>query len=79
MPGRLVAARIGRIKPVNIGEQYQRICSEHLSGARGQTVIIAVADFIRGDGIILVDDWHAAMAQNGFKGEPRIERVRLVA
>ncbi len=55
-----IAARIGGIETVDVGEQHQRVGADHLRDARRQTVVVAEADLGRRDRIVLVDHRHRA-------------------
>ena len=39
-----IAARIGGVEPVDVGQQHQRVGADHLRDARGQPVVVAEAD-----------------------------------
>ena len=43
---------------------------------RGQAVVVAEADLIGGDGVVLVDDRHDAEGEQAFKGRLRVAVVR---
>src|SRR3546814_19788215 len=45
--------RIGAVKPVDVGQQHNRVSPCRLSDTRRQPAIVAEADFRRGDAVIL--------------------------
>ncbi len=51
-----VARRIGGVEAVDVGQQHQAVGARHLRDARGQPVVVAVADLGGGHGVVLVDD-----------------------
>jgi hypothetical protein len=51
-----IAVRIGAEQPLDIREQHQAVGGGHLRDARGQAVIVPVADLGRGHRIVLIDD-----------------------
>ena len=71
------ASRIGGrrrvVEPVDIRQQDQQIGARHGGDARGEAVVVAVADFVGGDGVVLVDDRHRAPVQQLRDGRARIE------
>ncbi len=73
MGGRGILARIGRIQPVDVGQQDQRLGAHQLRGARRQAVIVAVADLFGDHRVVLVDDRHAAQGKQGLDGGARVQ------
>ena len=61
------------VEPVDVGQQHQQIGAHHGGDARGQPVVVAVADFARGRRVVLVDHRHAAPFQQLGDGRARIE------
>ena len=43
-----------------IGEQNKEVRAGHGGDARGKAIVVAVADFVGGDGVVLVNDGHRA-------------------
>ncbi len=68
-----VAARVGGVQAIDVRQQHQGVCADHLRHARGQAVVVAEADLGGGDGVVLVDDGDAAEAQQRRDGGARIE------
>ncbi len=68
-----ITARVGSVKAVHIRQQDQQIGLCQLGGAGGQTVIVAVADFFGGDGVILIHHGNDAMAEQGLSGGARVQ------
>ncbi len=73
MPRGRIAARIGGIESVDVGEQHERIGADHLRHARGEPVVVAEADFLGRDRVVLVDDRHRAERQQLLERCARIE------
>ena len=65
---------IGRVQAVNVGEQHQAIGARHLRHARGQPIVVAVADLGRGNRVVLVDDRDRAETQ---QRRERIARIQV--
>ena len=61
------------VEPVDVGEQHQQIGARHGGDARGEAVVVAVADFVGGDGVVLVDHRHRAPFQQLVDGGARVE------
>ncbi len=59
-PGRLVLARIGGVEAVDVGEQDEGVGADHGGDAGAETVVVAEADLVGGDGVVLVDQRHRA-------------------
>ena len=59
----LGARRAGRrgVEPVDVGQQHQAVGRHHRGDARGEPVIVAIADLGGRDRIVLVDDGHRAL------------------
>ena len=58
--GGRVAARVGGVEAVDVGEQDQRLGQRHDRDARGEPVIVAEADLAGGHRVVLVDHRHDA-------------------
>ena len=54
--GVLVLARIGGEQPRLIGQQDQQVSFDQRGDQRREVVVVADADFVGGDGVVLVDD-----------------------
>ena len=61
------------VEPGDIGQQNQQIGARHGRDARGEAVIVAVADFAGRDRIVLVDDGHGAHGAEARQRRARIE------
>ena len=61
------------VEPVDVGEQHQQVGARHGGDARGEPVVVAVADLVGGDGVVLVDHRHAAPFQQLADGRARVE------
>ena len=58
-----VLAWVGGIDPVDIGQQDQQVRTDQLGYTGGEPVVVAIADLVGDDGVILVDDRHRAHVQ----------------
>ena len=76
--GRRVAARIGGVEPVDVGQQHQHVGLHHLGDARGQAVVVAEADLGGGDGVVLVDHRDAAERQQRVQRGAGVEVAAAV-
>ena len=64
------------VEPVDVGEQHQQVGAHHRRHARGQPVVVAVADFGGRHRVVLVDDRHRLhLEQRGDRGA----RVEIAA
>ena len=61
------------IKPVDIGQQDQQIGARHGGDARGEAVIVAIADFVGRNRVVLVDHGHRAPFQKLGDGRAGVE------
>ena len=68
-----IAARIGGVEAVDVGQQHQHVGADHLRDARRQPVVVAEADFGRGDRVVLVDHRHGAQRQQLREGGAGVE------
>ena len=62
-PRRRVFVGVAVIKSVDIGKQDQKVCADGGRDICRQRVIVADDDFVRGDGVIFVDDRKRAELQ----------------
>ena len=68
-----VVARVGGEQAAGVGQQQQRLGVHEVRDERREPVVVAVADLVVGDGVVLVDDrQHAELAQP-LQGLPRVE------
>ena len=63
-----IHARVGGEQAGLVGEQDQQIGFDHIGDERGEIVVIAHADLLGGNGIVLVDDGQDARARAGRAG-----------
>ena len=73
MAGPGVPAGIGGIDPVHIGQQHQQVRADQLGHPRGETVIVPVADLLRGHGVVLVDHRDGPQVQQGAHRRPGVQ------
>ena len=74
--GRGVAVGIAGVQAVDVGEQHQAVGARHLRHARGQPVVVAVADLGGRDRVVLVDDRDRAQRQQRLERGARIQVAR---
>ena len=55
-----VEAGIGGEQPGRVGEQHEQVGADEVGDQRGEAVVVAEADLVVGDGVVLVDDRHDA-------------------
>ena len=65
--------RIRGVKAVDIRQQHEAVRARHLRHARGQPVVVAVADLGGGDRVVLVDDRHRAQFEQRLERGARIQ------
>ena len=61
------------VEPVDVGEQHQQVGAHHGRDARGQPVIVAIADLGGRDRVVLVDDRHRLHLEQRRDGGARVE------
>ena len=61
------------VKPVDVREQHETVGRHHGGDARGEAVVVAVADFRGGDRVVLVDDRDRAELEKRFDGVARVQ------
>ena len=49
------SAGIGGEQPGGVGEQHEQVGAHEVRHQRGEPVVVAVADLVVGDGVVLVD------------------------
>ena len=69
-----VDARVGRVEPVDVRQQHETFGADHLRDARGKPIVVAVAQLLRRDGVVLVHDGHRAVTE---QREQRLARVQV--
>ena len=73
-----VAAGVGGVEAVDVGQQDQLVGLDHFGDAGGEAVVVAEADFGGGDGVVFVDDGDAAERQQGAEGLAGVEVAAAV-
>ena len=73
-----VAARVGGVEAVDVGQQHKLVGLHHLGDARGQAVVVAEADFGGRDGVVLVDHRDAAERQQRVQRGAGVEVAAAV-
>ncbi len=63
-----IAARVGGVEPIDVRQQHQQVRADHLRGAGGQAVVVAIADLLGGHRVVLVDHRDGVQAQQGLQG-----------
>ena len=54
-----IRCRIGGVKPSNVGQQNQNVCTDIVRNKSCNAIVVAKTYFVAGNGVVLVDDWHA--------------------
>ena len=68
-----VLVGIGGVQAVDVRQQHQTIGAHHLRHARGQPVVVAVADLGGRHGVVFVDHRHRAQRQQRVQRAARIQ------
>ena len=61
------------VKTLHIGEQNQKIGARHRGDAGGEAVVVAIANFVCRDSIVLIDHRHRAQIEKAADRRPCIE------
>ena len=78
MCGGRVAARVGGVKAVDIGQQDQLVGLGHFGNTRRKAVVVAETDFGGRHGVVLVDHGDAAEAEQRVQGSTGVEVAAAV-
>ena len=70
---------IGGEQPRGVGEQHQQVGGDEVRHQRGEPVVVAVADLVVGDGVVLVDDRHHAEVEQAPHRLARVQVLRAHA
>ena len=65
---RRVGAWVGRVQTLGVGEQHQQVGRQVVGHQRGDAVVVAVADLVAGDRVVLVDDRDAPQLEQPDEG-----------
>ena len=60
-------------RPGRVGEEHEQVGGEQVGDERGQAVVVAEADLVVGDGVVLVDHRHHAEVEEAPEGGPGVE------
>ena len=71
--GRRVEARVGGEQPGGVGEQHQQVGVDQVGDQGGQPVVVAEADLVVGDGVVLVHDGQHAELEQPLQGRPGVQ------
>ena len=74
-----VEARVGGEQAAGVGEQDEQVGADEVRHERGEPVVVAVADLVVGDGVVLVDDGHDAELEQSLHRLAGVEVLRAVA
>ena len=61
------------VEGVDVGEQDERVGVDEVADERGEAVVVAEADLLGGDGVVLVDDRHGAVVEERLEGGSAVE------
>ena len=56
-----------------VGEQHEQVGGDQVGDERGQAVVVAEADLVVGDGVVLVDDRHHAEVEQPAEGAAGVQ------
>ena len=73
-----VHAWVGGVQALQIGEQHEHGGTDVVGDEGGEAVVVAVADLVAGDGVVLVDDRHRAQRQQARQRAPGMEVLPAV-
>ena len=73
-----VEARIRGEDSLGVGEQHQNVGADEVRHERGEAVVVAVADLVVGDGVVLVHDRDHAEVEEPLQGLARVEVLGAV-
>ena len=59
---------VGVVETLDVGEQHHQVGVDHRGDQRGERVVVAEADLVDGDGVVLVDHRHRAECQQPLEG-----------
>ncbi len=63
------------VEAVDVGEEDEEVRADEVGDERGEPVVVAEADLVRGDGVVLVDDGEGAHGQQLVQGPVRVAVV----
>ena len=64
---RVTFSRVGVVKPVDIGEQHQRVGSDQMRDQGRESVVVSEPDLIGGHGVVLIDDRYSVQRPQPVK------------
>ena len=64
--------------PGGVGEQHEQVGAHQVRHERGEAVVVAVADLVVGDGVVLVDDRQHAEVEQPPQRLARVQVLRAV-
>ena len=60
-------------RPGGVGEQHEQVGGDEVGDEGGEAVVVAEADLVVGDGVVLVDDGHDAEVEQPAERGPGVE------
>ena len=76
--GGLVEPGVGGEEPRRVGEEHQQVGADQVGDEGGQAVVVAEADLVVGDGVVLVDDRHHPEVEQAPQGLAGVEVLGAV-
>ena len=73
---RAALARVVVVDAVDVGQQHQHVGAHQMRDERGEPVVVAEADLVGGDRVVLVDDRDDAERQQPVERALRVAVVR---
>ena len=74
-----VETRIGGEQARGVGEQHEHVGADEVRDQRGEPVVVAVADLVVGDGVVLVDDRDDTEVEEAAQRLARVQVLRAHA
>jgi hypothetical protein len=72
---RLAGARRLAVQPVDVGDDHEQLGADQVHDRRGEIVVVAEADLLGGDRVVLVHDRHHAEPQQRVQRVARVEEA----
>ena len=76
--GVVVDPRIGRVQPVEVGQQHEQRGTHVVRHERGEPVVVAIANLVGRDRVVLVDDRYGAEFQQASQRAPGVQVLSTV-
>ena len=74
----VVEAGVGGEQAGGVGEQHEQVGADQVGDEGGEAVVVAEADLVVGDGVVLVDDRHDAEVEQAGEGAAGVQVLAAV-